>query len=202
MIQAKIKTVDQVVKLLQRIDPMPNPRIYKAKTLYELAKQSTASILELGSFRGIGTISLCYGAQAGNNVKVHTIDAFGGNIPDRFRDFYNAHYSRADYEVFQDNIRKAKVSPIIYIGWFRGCAKVWIEPLSLLVWDASTLNMLEDVLLWKDHIVPGGVIAIHYVPQRKKKNEKDYMSLATAGFKNMGELPGGFVVFEKGKWRE
>ncbi len=191
------KSEDEVIDFLKSIDPMPEPRIDKAKTLYRLASKSKASILELGAREGIGTISLYYGALSGYYAKVHAIDAYGGETPMEFHDFYNATSGEANKVLFEHYTEKAKASPFLHIGWFDEIAKGWTEPLSLVVWDASTPNMLTDVLLWIKHIIPGGRIALHSVPELHKENGEAYRHLRKEGFSTIGLLPGGFAMLVK-----
>ena len=143
------------------LDPMKNlfewtsVRWEKCLTLYELARQATGPIVELGAFDGNGTIALALGSKAGNRVPVYGVDQW-----ERFTGLYQQQFYPEDRDRLIDNIIKTQVLGIVETikSDAVGLSNRWEHgPVSLLVWDISLPRLFEDWQAWHRHIAPGGL---------------------------------------------
>lgn len=143
------------------LDPMkdlfdwPSVRWNKCLTLYELARDATGPIVELGAFDGNGTIALALGSKAGNRQPVYAVDQWV-----RFTGLYQQQFYPDDMDKLVLNAVKADVIDYIWpiqadVGKL---AERWdIGPIALLVWDISLPRLFEDWQAWYGHIVSGGL---------------------------------------------
>lgn len=126
-------------------------RQHKNKQLTQLASEvQTGAIVELGAYRGIGTLALCQGASQ----VVYAIDDFAFK-----KGWAGETYSAVDERIFLyategQNVRLIKQE-------VRQAAKEWAEgPIGLLVWDLGVENRLqEDFDAWQDKVI--GKFVIH-----------------------------------------
>lgn len=145
-------------------DRRNNPRMMKSETLYKLAKQAEGgAIVELGTWHGNGAVSLAWGARAGHNCPVHTVDPFLESYG-----WIGEPYHPGDLDIFRANIARAGVGVRLHQMTSRECAAGWTEPISLLFWDVGgrgkdqTMQFLQaDFDAWGPHVLPGGLYAVH-----------------------------------------
>lgn len=131
--------------------------------LYDLAKECTEVIVEIGSWKGKSTVWLAGGSKVGNNVKVYAIDHFKGSsdhIP-LFGDNINT------YDEFINNIKRAKMDDIIVpiVKKSEDAAKNFDLPIGLIFIDAEHEyeDVKKDFELWFSKLIKGGIIAFHDV---------------------------------------
>jgi len=137
---------------LEQIKPLfewTSVRWNKCQVLYDLAKQATGPIVELGAYDGNGTLALGLGSKAGNKVPVYGIDQW-----QRFTGLYAQQFYPEDYDRFVQNIIKADLSQIIQPikGESGKVAQVWEKEIALLVWDISLPRLRQDWVWWHKHI--------------------------------------------------
>lgn len=127
-----------------------------------------ANILEIGSFKGKGTICLALGCL-NTRKHIYALDTFCGNDTDFV-------VESSFYKEWERNLSQLGgvsldryVTPCI--GRSDAFYKYWTIPLHLLFIDGS--HEYEDVLAdfenFFPHIVPGGVVALHDVGHRAEK---------------------------------
>jgi hypothetical protein len=127
----------------------------KCLTLYELAKQATGPIVELGAYDGNGTIALALGSKAGNGYSVYAIDQW-----QRFTGLYQQQFYPEDRGRLIENASKAGVVDIIKTVQEDAARPIhiWtIGPAALVIWDISLPRLFEDWQAWHPHIAPGGL---------------------------------------------
>lgn len=136
---------------------MPKIRLDKCVTMYHLAREAIKGgvIVEMGAWRGNGTITLCRGTQAGNNLEVHAIDQF-----ENWKGWIGEQYSPEDIKIFSENILLAGVHPYLHVSRFADAAMVWKSPISLLIWDGGYSNPKNDIDMFAKFLIKGGVLAI------------------------------------------
>ena len=125
--------------------------------LYRCAQDGygSGSIVEIGSFKGRMTICLALGSQLKRREKVYAIDPL---VDDKIR------------SQFVKNINKAKVDDYI-IPLFKKSEEAvrdFDSPIRLLFIDGchEYEEVKKDILLWKKHLIEGGIIAMHdYLPE-------------------------------------
>ncbi|MBI5873354.1 MAG: class I SAM-dependent methyltransferase [Candidatus Omnitrophica bacterium] len=113
------------------------------------------AIVEIGSFKGKTTVSLAYGSKLNRREKVWAVD------PQR---------DPAVKEVFLKNITSARMEDHI-IPVFKTseeAVKDFSGPIRLLFIDGCHEYefVKRDIMLWKDRLIDGGIIALHdYLPK-------------------------------------
>jgi predicted O-methyltransferase YrrM len=125
--------------------------------LYRCARQGAGSgtIVEIGSYKGRTTITLALGSKMAKREKIYAVDP----LPDP-----------AVREAFVANMKKAQVLNYV-IPIFKTSAearKEFKENIRLLFIDGchDYERVKEDILLWQDCLVEGGIIALHdYLPE-------------------------------------
>jgi predicted O-methyltransferase YrrM len=191
------KTEDEVIEFLRELDPMPDPRVGKARTFYQLAKSAPkdTAIVELGTWRGIGTIALSYGALAGNGARVHTIDAYSGMVG-----WAGEHYNADEYIAYQKNIAVAiHIDPILHVGNFETFAINFDSPISLLIWDGGVNEAWKDVSPWLHRIISGGIIAIRYIGDGTLGSLDVEKMLAKVGYSGKQVYQGFIYTLRRGR---
>lgn len=126
--------------------------------LYRCAKEGwgEGSIVEIGSFKGRTTTSLALASQQGKKQKVYAIDPL--EDPGIRRQFL-------------ENVQQSGMADYI-IPIFKKSAEAGAEcqsPVRLLFIDGchEYAAVKEDILLWKEKLIDGGIIAMHdYVAER------------------------------------
>jgi len=177
---------------------MPGPRLAKCDTLYGLAQRSGGNIVELGTFRGCGSIALAYGARAhlGSDAHVWTIDDY-----EEKRGWAAEVYLPDDLDICRDNLRSAGVEDTVTVicAEVQAAAAQWELPVNLLFWDLGINGRLaEDFDAWAPHLVVGGTFAIHDTMDRKLgSSQLVERAVASGNWMDGGFLPGGVQVLVK-----
>jgi len=158
----------------------------EGELLYKLAKNvpSGQPIVEIGSWKGRSTVWLAKGTEAGQRNKVYSIDPHCAS---------KAHISEGErntYPAFLTNLTKAGVQGTVVplVTTSDEAAKYWREGLGLLWVDASHEyeDVKQDLLSWKQHLVPSGTVALHDCDQPGPAQVvKEYLN-----------HPGDFTVIE------
>jgi predicted O-methyltransferase YrrM len=153
------KSFQDTLKLLRSIDDMPAPRVEKCEVLYDLAKNvDNGCIVELGTYHGIGAITLYFGAEAGHGADVFTVDDYktrsgwAGEV-----------YAAPDQYIYYDNVKKTRAQPLFIKSSFEWLGYTWWPPIGLLFWDAGMPKpaMLKHIREWFPVVVEGGIIYLH-----------------------------------------
>lgn len=124
--------------------------------LFRCAKKGygKGSIVEIGSFKGKTTIALALGSKFKKRERVYSIDP-QENMGIR--------------QIFLDNIYRAKVHDYVITNFKKSqdVAADFNSPIRLLFIDGchEYKSVKQDILLWKDYLIEGGIIAMHdYLP--------------------------------------
>ena len=128
--------------------------------LYRAAKKvEKGAIVEIGSWKGLSTIWLAKGSQAGHKAKVYAIDPHIGA---------EEHKQKGKvwtYDIFLANIKKAEIEDIAIpiVKTSEEANKKWNKPIGLLFIDgAHDYELVKlDFELWYPHLIKGGIIAFH-----------------------------------------
>lgn len=147
----------------------------KTTTFYELARLAPAggSIVELGVYHGNGTAALWYGSRDGHRCKVVAVDAFK-----TMKGWAGEPYEPEDKLIWEENMRRAKIYPILFQRDAKELSAIWNEPISLLVHDLGSMKrMPEDIMDWERHIIVGGSIALRDLDNYSMGTEKAVSNL-------------------------
>lgn len=145
----------------QVIEPIPTDdynggrwasiRKSKCKAMFELAQEADDGvILELGSWRGLVTVTLALGAH----VPVHTIDFYHG-----IKGCQGEQYVPEDKKIFDANIARAGVTVTQHVGDLFEIVQTWTEPIALLVWDVWDEILEAALKAWQPHVRQGGIFS-------------------------------------------
>jgi predicted O-methyltransferase YrrM len=133
--------------------------------LYKCARDGYGEglIVEIGSFKGRSTISLAMGSKIKGREKVFVIDP-QEDISIR--------------ELFIKNIKKSGVEDYVVSNFVKSeeIIKKFNFDIRLLFIDGSHIyeDVKKDILLWKDHVIDGGIIALHdYLPEKHSCHHPD-----------------------------
>ncbi len=128
----------------------------EASFLFNCAKKGygKGSIVEIGSFKGKTTISLALGSKLKKRGKVYSIDP---------------QEDMGIRQIFLDNIYRAKVNDYVITNFKKSeeAGAGFKSPIRLLFIDGchEYEAVKQDILLWKDYLIEGGIIAMHdYFP--------------------------------------
>ena len=132
--------------------------------LYRCVKEAwgEGSIVEIGSFKGRTTVSLARASSQAKKQKVYAIDPLE---------------DPAIRQQFLENVKNSGAADLV-IPIFKKSAEAGVEcqgPIRLLFIDGchEYAAVKEDILLWKEKLIDGGVIAMHdYVAE----NPPDFIS--------------------------
>ena len=160
-------TLDQI---MERVPGMMTKA--ELELLGSLASQATATIVELGSFAGLSTITLCLGARPTGH-EVVTVDAFQSEIRTMIK-VLSKIFARSDDQVTQTkwsggvspeqalraNLATFGVSPRIVKGLSWAAADQVAGPVGLLLVDADhTRTAVErDLAAWAPKMTADGVV--------------------------------------------
>ena len=122
------------------------------------ALPNTATIVEIGSFKGRSTSALAYGCR-GTERHVYALDTFDGNDND-----FDTRGFRAEFDA---NIARGGLTDYVTAvpGRSLETAAHWDRPIDLLFIDGS--HDFDDVVAdfhgFVRHVRPGGLVAVHDV---------------------------------------
>lgn len=141
-----------------------NPRMDKSETLFALAQEAQGgAIVELGTYLGNGAICLYWGTSKGHHCPVHTVDPFEDTTG-----WIGEQYQARNFDIFLDNITRARVKVTHWRLPSQELAQTWNEPIALLFWDITGVgveqareNLRLDFFAWSKFIIPGGRYVVH-----------------------------------------
>lgn len=149
-------TFDDLVSELYTICETPwEPLIARAKVLYEFARdQKEGIIVELGTYLGYGAFSLAFGALAGNNPAVYTVDDYAKRTG-----WAGEMYSLVDEKKFYKNWNNIKRNWPINLFHIRDSAETSLKLLrgiGLLYVDVSP--PIDVVPMLDECMMSGGIV--------------------------------------------
>ncbi|HYL56542.1 MAG TPA: class I SAM-dependent methyltransferase [Gemmatimonadales bacterium] len=131
--------------------------------LAAVAAPVAGAIVEIGSFKGRSTVGLAYVAQRYRLGKVIAVDPHTSpstTDPDLLG-------QPSSFEDFQMNLRRAGVVDAVDArrAYSRDVARTWRGPIRLLWLDGDHVYeaVKEDLALFRQHLVPGSLVAMHDV---------------------------------------
>lgn len=133
------------------------------RLLYNLARRGHFGlIVEIGSFEGYSTIILGK-AIADLSGEVVAVDPHTGILNET--DEEASAFLHDTWPLFNENIQKAGISRVVRPLRLTSEEAVvnWKDPIRLLFIDGSHRyeDVKKDFLLWRDHLVRGGVVVFH-----------------------------------------
>jgi len=160
---SQVKSLQKALKMLARVyDLSPGSRHQKVIALYELASQvKEGSIVELGTYQGLGAITMSMAAS----VPVYTIDDYIEK-----RGWASEKYSAEDLNIFMENCAVLGHHPHLLIRDAVAVAEEWLWPVGMIFWDlgvASKECALASFIKWDRVLINGGLYAFHDTPDQK-----------------------------------
>jgi predicted O-methyltransferase YrrM len=132
--------------------------------LYLLARDvpGPGVILEIGSFKGLATVALAYGARHGGHERVHTVDPHTGDRQDLEARAVDALSSETD---FRRNLERAGVAGevVAYTMTSDELSTLWSAgPVRVLFVDGwhSYDAVASDLRNWVPRLAPEGVVVV------------------------------------------
>lgn len=165
-----------------------NPRMRKCDALYELAKVAIGeAIVELGTYHGCGAIALSFGARAGTNLPVYTVDDHIGR-----RGWAGEMYFPQDKARFLDCVKVARAD-VTLVSRSADDAFPWAVreglKIGLLFWDLGEEKRLQrDFETWGSLVIPGGVFVIREGGQGGKPHFRSDIFIPRAAESDEWEL--------------
>ena len=142
-------------------------RTDEARLLFYLSVFSPlqGDVIEVGSWLGKSTVHLALGCKISGNGIVHAVDIFKGN-PGK-EEMYKAPLEKGEsiFGRFKQNLKLAAVSS--YVKPYKMTSKKASQKISVnarLVFIDACHDyefVREDIQLWKQKIVKGGLLAVH-----------------------------------------
>lgn len=134
--------------------------LYQANIFYSYAREAGGGcIVELGTYRGRGSVALALGTRDGNALKVYTIDDYIER-----KGWIGESYGSEDKGAFLVNVKAAGLEEDITLLQMDilesadAYHELWEEGIGLLLWDTGVPDRIKgDFDAWKDYVVPGGV---------------------------------------------
>src|SRR5271165_3919322 len=128
-----------------------------------------ATVVEIGSFLGSGTVLLAGARKLRRSGRVHCIDPFNGSGEDFSVPHYQAilgrYASRTPRQIFDDNIGQCGLGRWVEVhqGTAEAVAAGWDQPIDLLFLDGdqSPAGARAAYLAWSPWLRQGGTIALH-----------------------------------------
>jgi len=151
--------IEQVKRLAGEIDGWLSDA--EGELLYKLAKNvpKGQAIVEIGSWKGKSTVWMAKGTEAGQKNKVYAID------PHRRSKSHVSEGEGDTYPIFLDNLSKAGVKDIVVPlvmtsaeavrNWKRNVGLLWIDGCH------EYEDVKHDLLVWKQYLSAGAVVALH-----------------------------------------
>ena len=151
-----ISAYSNAAKLLDGVEGWQTPLEGFALHLFAAKGPEKGAIVEVGSFKGLGTCYLGLGSKSAGREKVYAVDSFAeAGMSD----------SATYFDDFMANVKKAglsmQVRPVPKTSV--EAAKEWDKEIRLLFLDGEhTYDAVKtDFTLWSKHVVPNGIIAFH-----------------------------------------
>lgn len=142
----------------------------EAETLYDLAKEATGPIAEIGSWQGRSTACLALGTKAGKGQRVYAVDPFVGPQEGTRRTSLNTDGQRqCSPELLRSNLDKVGINgevEIIPLPSHEHVAQTHVpDDLALLFIDGdhSYQAVCSDLALYLPKVREGGYIVLHDV---------------------------------------
>jgi predicted O-methyltransferase YrrM len=134
-------------------------QVIKGDSLYHLAGYvpDGGNIVELGTFRGMGTAALCLGAKP--TVRVHTVDDFKERTG-----WAGEHYDYGNYAYFKRNMDALGLKPVLINGAVEYAKTVLDIPIDLVFFDLGLPCVVAVFDAWQGNVVSGGMFAVHDTP--------------------------------------
>lgn len=122
---------------------------------------SSEAIVEIGSYTGVSALWLAYAARNVRGARVTCIDPWPEPRPDE-QDLEHAARQRRALSVFQQHMYETGWPVTALRARAADVLPMWIQPIGMLFIDGdhSLAAVLSD-LEWVQHIVPGGILALH-----------------------------------------
>jgi predicted O-methyltransferase YrrM len=164
--------LDRIAEYLDESTYLPGwYRDQEAKTLALVSHSlpDGATIVEIGSFLGSGTLLLAGPRKARGSGKVHCVDPFdcsgdAFSVP-VYRDLLAAVGGGPLRHRFEENIARAGLADWVEVHQGRAdeIATAWVSPIDLLVLDGdqSRRGARADYESWSPFLKPGGIVAVH-----------------------------------------
>lgn len=152
--------------------------------LYRCARDGygEGAIVEIGSWHGFSTIMMAKGSKERLREKVYAVDPL-----------LDLNIRRS----FTENIKREKVADYIIPRFVRSdqCAKDFNEPIRLLFIDGAHEydQVRKDILLWKDYLIEGGIIALHDINQESVRKAVEECIINSDEFIVEGKI--GYIFF-------
>ena len=165
-------TLDRIAEYLDGSTYLPGwYRDEEAKTLALVSHSlpDGATIVEIGSFLGSGTLLLAGPRKARGSGKVHCVDPFdcsgdAFSVP-VYRDLLTAVVGGLLRQRFEENITRAGLADWVEVhqGLADEIATAWTAPIDLLVLDGDQSHQGARAAYdsWSPFLKPGGIIAVH-----------------------------------------
>lgn len=160
----------------------------EAGFLYEIARNATGPIVEIGSYQGRSTIALALGSRAGHGVPVFAIEPH-----EQFAGPLGGVFGPADRAAFFRNLLETGVTEIVRLinlsseivapGWRTKIDVLWIDG------DHTYEGVRRDVDVWLPHLMPEARLAFHDTDHRELGPWKVVEELLSEGFTHVEELP-------------
>jgi predicted O-methyltransferase YrrM len=122
-------------------------------------------IIEIGSWLGRSTLHLAHACKASGRGRVHALDTFQGNAG--FEKLYHRNLGRnaTIFEAFQENIARSGLSEWVvpHVGKAEETRSEFRDPVRMVFIDGchEYEPVKRDVRLWKDLLLPGGLLVLH-----------------------------------------
>ena len=160
-----IARVFVILKLCKRIDRVESTTSYSdLQSLFLVARDGwgEGSIIEVGAYKGKATVALAWASKTAKREKIISIDPFEPGIQEIF-------ISNIKKLGVEDYVRSIPSSSEEAARSFKGCARF------IFIDGCHEYDFVrKDIMLWKDFLITGGVIAFHdyYFPDiRRAANE-------------------------------
>jgi predicted SAM-dependent methyltransferase len=170
------KAFDYVSKV-DRVGLSPYGR-RKAYAFYELARLAPkGNVIEMGCFRGVGTVPIFCGAQDGNKGKVIAIDSYTER-----HGWIGEPYGAEDEKFWRKNMEYAGIEPKLIKGECVEISELWTEPVAMMMFDLGKRDdLLSGVLAWEKHFVIGGLLGIRDIDDFSNGTEESISALINTG---------------------
>lgn len=140
------------LKIYKKIDTIESTTSYSDLQFLFLAARDgwgSGALVEIGSFKGKSAAALALGSKCAKREKVFCIDP----------------HSEMTKEIFLRNLAKIGVGDYVVplVATSEEAAKTFASKIRVLFIDGNHeyASVRNDILLWKDRVIDGGIIAFH-----------------------------------------